>query len=440
MLADGDRVFRNLDGSLPRGLDGARARGVWRGTAELVRRGREAIVAEIKESQLRGRGGAGFPTAVKWGFMPPDGGDAPSYLVVNADESEPGSCKDREILRFDPHLLLEGCLVAGRAVGAREAHVYIRGEYSEPMERLREAIGEARAAGLLGPDAAGSGWDFEVHITRGAGAYICGEETALLESMEGRKGMPRLKPPFPAAVGLWGCPTTVNNVETLAVVPEILRRGAAWWRGLGRPNNTGTKIFSISGAVESPCNVEEELGIPLRDLLERAGGVRGGWENLLAVVPGGSSMPLVPRAECEELRMDFDSLAERRSGLGTAGVIVLDRSVDPIEAVARFARFYEHESCGQCTPCREGCGWMSRVLSRIAGGEGESAEIDLLLSVSRQVEGHTICAFGEAAAWPVQGLVRHFRHEMEARIAGGASGDSPAPARVAAGASGGGGA
>ncbi|MGR4000987.1 MAG: NADH-quinone oxidoreductase subunit NuoF [Alphaproteobacteria bacterium] len=415
MLSDSDRVFGNLDGSGDWRLAGARARGIWDNTAALLEGGRESIVERVKASELRGRGGAGFPTGLKWSFMPKEVGERPHYLVINADESEPGSCKDREIMRYDPHLLLEGALVAGYAMGVRQGYIYIRGEYWEPLERLEAAILEARAAGLLGHGAPGG--EFDLEITRGAGAYICGEETAMLESLEGKKGMPRLKPPFPAGVGLWGCPTTVNNVETLAVVPTILRRGADWWRGLGLPKNTGTKIYSISGSVERPCNVEEELGVPLRELIERyAGGVRGGWDNLQAVVPGGSSMPVLPKSICDDLTMDFDTLASHKSGLGTAAVIVMDKSVDVVEAVRRFAHFYMHESCGQCTPCREGCGWMYRVLSRLSEGEGRREEVDLLLEVSHQIAGHTICAFGEAAAWPVQGLLRHFRGEVESRI------------------------
>ena len=418
MLQDKDRVFLNLYGLQDWRLEGARKRGIWSNTKDLLAMGREKIIEEIKESELRGRGGAGFPAGLKWSFMPKESDGRPHYLVVNGDESEPCSCKDREIMRNDPHLLLEGCVVAGFAMGAHKAYVYIRGEYWLPIQRLQAAIEEAREAGLLGPNACGSGWAFDVEITRGAGAYICGEETALLESLEGKKGQPRLKPPFPAAVGLWGCPTTVNNVETIAVVPTILRRGVSWWKSLGRPKNTGTKIFSISGHVNKPCNVEEEMGIPLRELIEKhAGGVRGGWDNLQAVVPGGSSVPCLPKHICDDLLMDFDSLHAVQSGLGTAAVIVIDKSADIIEAIQRFSHFYMHESCGQCTPCREGTGWMYRVMTRMMKGQAEIEEIDMLLDVSKQVEGHTICALGDAAAWPIQGLIRHFRPEMERRIA-----------------------
>ncbi|MBB3065855.1 NADH-quinone oxidoreductase subunit NuoF [Limibacillus halophilus] len=417
MLSDKDRVFLNLYGQQDWGLKGAQKRGIWDQTKKLLDLGPEGIVEQIKASGLRGRGGAGFPTGLKWSFMPKQSDGRPSYLVVNADESEPGSCKDREIMRNDPHMLLEGCLVAGFAMRCAKAYIYVRGEYWEPWCRLEAAVAEARSAGLLGKNACGSGYDFDIEIHRGAGAYICGEETALIESLEGKKGQPRLKPPFPAAVGLYGCPSTVNNVETIAVAPTILRRGAEWWSGLGRPNNTGTKIFSISGHVNQPCNVEEEMGIPLKELIEKhAGGVRGGWDNLLAVVPGGSSVPVIPKDICDSVLMDFDSLREVKSGLGTAAVMVMDKSTDIVEAIARFSHFYMHESCGQCTPCREGTGWMFRVMTRMVEGRADVSEIDSLLDVSYQVEGHTICALGDAAAWPVQGLIRHFRPELEKRI------------------------
>ena len=416
MLRDQDRIFTNLYGQDDWRLPGARRRGTWDNTAQFIRMSREDIVSVIKESGLRGRGGAGFPCGLKWSFMPPEG-ERPHYLVVNADESEPGTCKDREIIRHEPHVLLEGCLVAGRAMGAHTAYIYVRGEFYRESQHLEAAIVEAYDAGLLGKNACGAGWDFDVYVHRGAGAYICGEETALLESLEGKKGQPRLKPPFPAAVGAFGCPTTVNNVETIAVTPTILRRGASWFGGLGRPNNTGTKVFCISGHINNPCNIEEEMGIPLRELIEKhAGGVCGGWDNLLAIIPGGSSVPVLPKSTCDDQLMDFDSLREVKSGLGTAAVIVMDKSTDIVEAIARLSHFYMHESCGQCTPCREGTGWMYRVMQRMVSGEAEVEEIDLLEQVTYQVEGHTICALGDAAAWPIQGLIRHFRPEMEHRI------------------------
>jgi NADH-quinone oxidoreductase subunit F len=432
MLEDKDRVFKNLYGLHDWGLDGARARGAWDGTKAIIERGRDWIINEMKASGLRGRGGAGFPTGLKWSFMPKQSDGRPHYLVVNADESEPGTCKDREIMRHDPHLLVEGCLIASFAMSANVAYIYVRGEFIRERERLEAAVEQAYAAKLIGMDNI-HGFPFDLYVHHGAGAYICGEETALLESLEGKKGMPRLKPPFPANVGLYGCPTTVNNVESIAVAPDILRRGAAWFAGIGRPNNTGTKLFCISGHVDKPCNVEEAMGIPLRELIEKhAGGVRGGWDNLLAVIPGGSSMPLLPASQCNDLKMDFDSLAALKSALGTAAVIVMDKSTDIIRAMARISYFYKHESCGQCTPCREGMGWMWRVLTRMAEGRAQKREIDMLFEVTKQIEGHTICAFGDGAAWPVQGLLRHFRPEIERRIDEYAANPHPEPVAVAA--------
>jgi NADH-quinone oxidoreductase subunit F len=415
MLQDKDRIFTNLYGLHSWRLPAARARGAWDGTKELIARGHEAIIDEVKTSGLRGRGGAGFPTGLKWSFMPKND-SRPSYLCVNADESEPGTCKDREIMRHDPHLLIEGALLAAFAMRAHTSYIYIRGEFIAEREILQAAIDEAYDAKLIGKDNV-NGWDFDIYVHHGAGAYICGEETALLESLEGKKGQPRLKPPFPANCGLWGAPTTVNNVETIASVPDILRRGATWFAALGRPNNTGTKLYCISGHVNEPCTVEEEMGVPLRELIDHyAGGVQGGWDNLLAVIPGGSSVPCIPANVCDDVRMDFDDLKDAGTALGTGGVIVMDKSTDIIRAITRISYFYKHESCGQCTPCREGTGWMWRVLERMAKGEAEKAEIEMLLDVSYQVEGHTICALGDAAAWPVQGLIRHFRHVIEERI------------------------
>jgi NADH-quinone oxidoreductase subunit F len=416
MLADKDRIFTNLYGDQPWQLGAARKRGDWDGTKELVLKGRDWIVAQVKESGLRGRGGAGFPTGLKMSFMPKKT-EGPAYLVLNADESEPGTCKDREIMRHDPHKLVEGCLLAGAGMGATACYIYIRGEYILEANVLQAAIDEAYAGGLIGKDACGSGYDYEIYLHRGAGAYICGEETGLLESLEGKKGQPRLKPPFPAAVGLYGRPSTVSNVETIAVIPTILRRGAGWFAGFGRPNNTGTKIYCISGHVKQPCTVEEEMSIPLRELIDKhAGGVRGGWNNLLAVIPGGASVPLIPKSVCADVLMDFDALRDVQSGLGTAAVIVMDKSTDIVAAIARLSKFYMHESCGQCTPCREGTGWLWRMLIRIGEGRAELPEIDLLQDVTKEIEGHTICALGDAAAWPVQGLIRHFRPELERRI------------------------
>jgi NADH-quinone oxidoreductase subunit F len=432
MLQDKDRIFTNLYGLHDWGLEGARARGAWDGTKAMLEKGRDWIINEVKASGLRGRGGAGFPTGLKWSFMPKQSDGRPQYLVVNADESEPGTCKDREIMRHDPHLLVEGCLIAAFAMNANHCYIYIRGEFVRERERLQAAVDQAYEARLIGKDNV-HGFPFDVVVHHGAGAYICGEETALLESLEGKKGQPRLKPPFPANVGLYGCPTTVNNVESIAVVPDILRRGAAWFAGIGRPNNTGTKLFCISGHVQKPCTVEEAMGIPLRELVDtHAGGVLGGWDNLLAVIPGGSSMPLIPANECDHLLMDFDGCREHKSALGTAAVIVMDRSTDIIRAMARISYFYKHESCGQCTPCREGMGWMWRVLTRMAEGRAHKREIDMLMEVTTQIEGHTICAFGDGAAWPVQGLLRHFRPEIERRIDEYAANPHPEPVRVAA--------
>jgi NADH-quinone oxidoreductase subunit F len=348
--------------------------------------------------------------------MPKVNDGRPHYLVVNADESEPGTCKDREILRHDPHHLVEGCLIAGFAMGAHAAYIYVRGEFIREREHLQAAIDQAYEAKLIGKNNV-HGWDMDIYVAHGAGAYICGEETALLESLEGKKGQPRLKPPFPANVGLYGCPTTVNNVESIAVAPTILRRGASWFSSIGRPNNVGTKLFGISGHVNTPCIVEEAMGIPFRELIEKhGGGVRGGWDNLLAIIPGGASCPLIPAKDCEELIMDFDGTRAVKSSFGTAGVLVMDKSTDVIKAIARIASFFKHESCGQCTPCREGTGWMWRVMERMARGEADKREIDMLLQVTTQIEGHTICALGDAAAWPIQGLIRHFRPLIEERI------------------------
>jgi len=400
-----------------RSLPGARARGHWDDTAGIIARGRDKIVEEMKVSGLRGRGGAGFPTGLKWSFMPKGSDGRPHYLVVNADESEPATCKDREILRHDPHTLIEGCLVAGFAMGANTAWIYIRGEFIRERESLQAAIDECYEAGLIGPNACGSGWDFDVKVAHGAGAYICGEETALLESLEGRKGMPRLKPPFPANTGLYGCPTTVNNVESIAVAPTILRRGGAWFAGFGRPNNAGTKLYGLTGHVNAPCVVEEAMSISMKELIERhGGGVRGGWKNLKAVIPGGASCPILPAELCETAVMDYDGMRELKSSFGTACMIVMDQSTDVIKAIWRLSKFFKHESCGQCTPCREGTGWMMRVMERLVTGDAEPEEIDMLLDVTKQVEGHTICALGDAAAWPIQGLIRHFRNEIEDRI------------------------
>ncbi|WP_127900210.1 NADH-quinone oxidoreductase subunit NuoF [Solirhodobacter olei] len=430
MLTDQDRIFTNIYGMHDRTLAGAKKRGAWDGTKEILGRGRDTIVEQVKASGLRGRGGAGFPTGLKWSFMPKQSDGRPAYLTINADESEPGTCKDREIMRNDPHTLVEGALIASFAMGANAAYIYIRGEYIREREALQRAIDEAYDAGLIGKNACGSGYDFDLYLHHGAGAYICGEETAMLESLEGKKGMPRMKPPFPAAAGLYGCPTTVNNVESIAVVPTILRRGPEWFAGIGRPNNTGTKLYAISGHVNNPCVVEDAMSISFEELIDKhCGGIRGGWDNLLAVIPGGSSVPCVRGEKMRDALMEFDYLRnELGSGLGTAAVIVMDKSTDIIKAIWRLSKFYKHESCGQCTPCREGTGWMMRVMDRLVRGEAEIEEIDMLFDVTKQVEGHTICALGDAAAWPIQGLIRNFRDEIEDRIKANRTGRTSAVA------------
>lgn len=416
MLKPEDRIFTNLYGQESWQLAAAKKRGDWSNTKEFITKGREWLIDQVKASGLRGRGGAGFSTGMKWSFMPKND-NSPHYLIINADESEPGTCKDRDILRHEPHKLIEGALLAGCAIGANTGYIYVRGEFYNEASELSKAIEEAYDAGLLGKNAAKSGWDFDLYVHRGAGAYICGEESALMESLEGRPGKPRLKPPFPAQSGLYGMPTTINNVESIAVVPTILRRGPEWFTSIGRENNAGTKIFCISGHVNTPCNIEEAMSIPLKELIEKhAGGVRGGWHNLKAIIPGGSSVPLIPKDICDDVLMDFDALREVQSGLGTAAVIVMDQSTDIIKAIARLSKFYMHESCGQCSPCREGTGWMYRMMTNLVKGKAQVSDIDLLENVSKQVEGHTICALGDAAAWPIQGLIRHFKHEIIERI------------------------
>ena len=418
MLNKKDRIFNNLYGLKGNGFNTAFKLGDWSESKEIIAKGKDWILKQVKDSGLRGRGGAGFPSGLKWSFMPPKTEYKPNYLVVNADESEPGTCKDREIIRNEPFKLLEGILYASVAMEVHKAYIYIRGEFYNEFLNLQSAIDECYSNKLLGKNILKSGHDLDIYIHRGAGAYICGEESALIESLEGKKGQPRLKPPFPANVGLYGCPTTVSNVETIAVVPAILKRGASWFAGLGNENNTGTKLFCISGHVNNPCTVEEEMGVDLKELIEKhCGGVIGGWKNLKAVVPGGSSTPLVPASLCNNLAMDFDSLKAVKSGLGTAAVIVMDKSTDLIEAITRFSRFYNHESCGQCTPCREGTGWILKIMRKLCNGTASIQDIDKLEDICSQVENHTICALGDAAAWPVQALIRHYRKDMEKRIA-----------------------
>ena len=376
------------------------------------------ILQTVKESGLRGRGGAGFPTGLKWSFMPKDC-EQPSYLVCNSDESEPGTCHDRDILRYNPHALIEGMALAAYAMGATVSYNYIRGEFlGEPVPRFLQALDEARGAGLIGRGLGAAGVNFELHPFVGAGAYICGEETGLLESLEGKPGKPRFKPPFPAQSGLYGRPTTVNNTQTLACVPAIVEKGADWFKSLGPANSAGAMIFSISGHVERPGNYEAPLGVSFNELLEHAGGVLQG-RSLKAVIPGGSSVPVLPAEIIRECTMDYDSLSEAGSALGTGAVIVMDDQTCMVSVLRRIARFYYAESCGQCTPCREGTGWLYRMLTRMLQGRAQVSDLDLLLNVANNIEGHTICALGDAAAWPVQSFLKHFRGEFEATILGG---------------------
>ena len=369
------------------------------------------IIDELKQSALRGRGGAGFPTGLKWSFMPK--GTTQKYILCNSDESEPGTCKDRDILRYNPHAVLEGIAIGCYATGSSVAYNYLRGEFHhEPFEHCEQALAEAYAAGLLGKNIQGSGIDVDIHNALGAGAYICGEETALMESLEGKKGLPRFKPPFPAGFGLYGKPTTINNTETFASVPVILHKGAEWFLNQGKANNGGPKIFSVSGHVNKPGNFEIRLGTPFKDLLELAGGVRNG-HILKAVIPGGSSMPVLPAGTMMELTMDYDAIQKAGSGLGSGAVIVMDETTCMVRVCQRISQFYFSESCGQCTPCREGCGWMYRILTRIIEGNASMNDVHMLKQAAGQIEGHTICAFGEAAAWPVQGMLRHYWPEFE---------------------------
>src|ERR1700761_4513052 len=376
---------------------------------------REQIIEAVKASRWRGRGGAGFPTGTKWSFMPRNS-PVQKYLVCNSDESEPGTCHDRDILRYNPHALIEGLAIGGYATNSTVAYNYIRGEFlGEPIPRFEEALQEAYAAGLLGKNIRGTGIDFDIHTFVGAGAYICGEETAMLDSLEGKPGKPRFKPPFPANFGLYGAPTTINNTQSFASVPTILRRGPEWFVGLGPKNAAGTVIFSVSGHVEKPANLELPLGVPFKDLLELCGGMKGG-RKLKACIPGGLSVPVVPGDVMLTVNMDYDSLKAAGSAIGSAGVIVMDETTCMVKVLERITRFYKSESCGQCTPCREGTGWMNRLLKRMLVGEARREELGLLLDVANRIEGHTICALGDAAAWPVQSFLKHYRHEFEYMI------------------------
>lgn len=374
----------------------------------------EDLIEELKTSALRGRGGAGFPTGLKWSFMPRNA-PGQKYIVCNSDEGEPGTCKDRDILRYNPHQLIEGMIIAGYCIGASAGYNYIRGEFWEPYERFEGALEEAYKAGFLGKDILGSGFDFDLYTHLGAGAYICGEETALLESIEGKKGQPRFKPPFPAGYGLYGRPTTINNTETLASVPVILEKGGQWFLEQGKPNNGGTKLFCVSGHVNKPGNFEVPMGTPFAELLEMAGGIRDGHK-LKAVIPGGSSTPVIPGDIMMDVDMDYDSIAKAGSMLGAGSVIVMDETTCMVNALARLSHFYFEESCGQCTPCREGTGWLSRMVHRIEHGQGRPEDLDLLDDVATRIGGRTICALGDAAAMPVQSFLKHYRDEFQYHI------------------------
>ncbi|WP_376693228.1 NADH-quinone oxidoreductase subunit NuoF [Wenzhouxiangella sp. EGI_FJ10409] len=421
-MAEHNICFTHLDEDQCWTLEAYRKHGGWQAWEKILKdkTPQEEIIETVKKSALRGRGGAGFPTGLKWSFMPRSA-PGQKYLVCNSDESEPGTCHDRDILRYNPHALLEGMAIAAYSMGATVGYNYLRGEFHhEPFERVEAALKEAYEAGYLGKNIMDSGIDMDLHNLLGAGAYICGEETALMESLEGKKGQPRFKPPFPANFGVYGRPTTINNTETLASVPAILRNGGDWFLELGKPNNGGSKIFSVSGHVNKPGNYEIPLGTPFSELLEMAGGMRNGHA-LKGVIPGGSSMPVLPADTMMDLTMDYDAIQKAGSGLGSGAVIVMDETTDMVAACTRIARFYYAESCGQCTPCREGTGWMYRMLKRIMAGQGRMEDIDTLASVTTQIEGHTICAFGEAAAWPVQGFLKHFREEFEYYVEHGRS-------------------
>ena len=421
-MQDHNVVFTTLDAEVPWSLDTYLAIDGYKAWKKILAEKTDPveIIDNVKLSGLRGRGGAGFPTGLKWSFMPRSA-PGQKYILCNSDESEPGTCKDRDILRYNPHSVIEGMCIAAYSMGASVGYNYLRGEFHhEPFERFEAALKEAYAAGLLGKNVLDSGLDMDIHTVLGAGAYICGEETAMMESLEGKKGQPRFKPPFPANFGLYGKPSTINNTETLASVPHIMRNGGQWFLDIGKPNNGGPKLFSVSGHVNKPGNFEIPMGTPFSELLEMAGGVRNG-NKLKGVIPGGSSMPVLPADAIMNSTMDYDSLAKAGSGLGSGAVIVMDETTCMVKACTRIARFYHMESCGQCTPCREGTGWMHRVLQRIVDGNGKLEDLELLRSAAGQIEGHTICAFGEAAAWPVQGFLRHFWHEFEYYVEHGRS-------------------
>tara|TARA_B100001057_G_scaffold493583_1_gene588315 strand:- start:469 stop:1854 length:1386 start_codon:yes stop_codon:yes gene_type:complete len=417
-LKNEDRIFKNLYGIHNISLKNDIRRGGWYKTKNLLEKNNLWIQEEIKKSGLRGRGGAGFPTGLKMSFMNKHNGiDMPKYLVINADEGEPGTCKDRQIIKNEPHRLIEGTLLTAKSIGANKAYIYIRGEFNNEAFILQKALYESYQNNLLGKNILNTGYDCDIYIQKGAGAYICGEETALIESIEGKQGKPRLKPPFPADIGLFGCPTMVSNVETVAVIPDILRKGSFWFSSFGRKNNHGTKLFCISGNVNNPCVVEESMSIPLKEIIEKhAGGVKGGWENLQAIIPGGASTPLLTKKMSEEVLMDFDSLLQHKSALGTGAIIVIDKNQDIIKCVSRLVDFFKHESCGQCTPCREGCDWSAKILNRFTSGNFRKDEIYMLEELTRQIEGHTICGLGDGMSWQIQALIRNFKPQILERI------------------------
>ena len=413
------QIYAGLDGTNWRlkdyeARDGYQALRKILGQGEVEGLTQDQVIATVKESALRGRGGAGFPTGLKWSFMPRQF-PGQKYLVCNSDEGEPGTCKDRDILQFNPHIVIEGMIIAAYAMGISVGYNYIHGEIFGSYDRFEEALEEARAAGYLGNQILGSGFSFQLHAAHGFGAYICGEETALLESLEGKKGQPRFKPPFPASFGMYGKPTTINNTETFAAVPWIIRNGGLAYLECGKPNNGGTKIYSVSGDVEMPGNYEVPMGTPFSKLLEIAGGVRSGRQ-LKAVIPGGSSSPILPASIMMDCTMDYDSISKAGSMLGSGAVIVLDDSRCMVKSLQRLSYFYMHESCGQCTPCREGTGWLSRMVDRIETGHGRLSDMDLLNSVADNIQGRTICALGDAAAMPVRAMIKHFRHEFEYHV------------------------
>lgn len=412
MLDNKDKIFNNLYGQHGVSLEVAKSLGDFVGLKEVLGKGQDYIVNEVKNSQLKGRGGAGFPTGMKWSFLDKKS-NKPKYLVINGDEGEPGTCKDREIIRHEPYKIIEGAIITCFAIEAKVCYIYIRGEFIQETASLQKAIDEAYKDGLLGKNCLGM-YDLDIYIHFGAGAYICGEETALLESLEGRKGFPRLKPPFPAVSGLYSCPTVINNIETIAVVPAILKRGADWYVSMGVKDSAGTKLFCISGFVNNPCVVEERLGISLKELIDtHCGGVIGGWDNLLAVIPGGSSCPIIPAALCDNVTMDFEGMKSVGSALGTGAVIVFDKSVNILKAMRNIVAFYNHESCGQCTPCREGSGAAIKILTNILDKKAKPEDVDLLGRIMDDTFGTTICALNDATVFAVKGFLKHYTNEIK---------------------------